>query len=89
MTANYCGDGRPSRQPVFNGSGGWGFAHSFGRNSAGDTTTLRANYRDGLVDGLGRAVNQEKAERKRLAKEREERKRCVCTSRAWGRGMGG
>ena len=72
MTANYCGEGRAPRERDRYCFGG------YGRSGGGDTSTLRANYRDGLVTGLDKAVKEEKAERKRQAKEREERKRCVC-----------
>lgn len=41
-----------------------------GRASGIGTLMMRANYRDGLVAGLNKAVVEEKAERKR--------KRCVC-----------
>lgn len=77
MTANFCGEGTSKRGGAAgNGSwraGGYGLGGYWGKGA--DTTVMRANYRDGLVQGLSNAVRDEKAARKRQAKEREERRR--------------
>jgi hypothetical protein len=79
MTANYCGEGTdedrfgPARGYTDRRFGG-GFWRGRGGGPA-ETSNMRANYRDGLVEGLRKAVEDEKLERKRLALERMERRK--------------
>ena len=76
MTANYCGggDGDEASQGRYGRGSCWGAG-------AGDTTTMRANYRDGLVEGLRVAVVEEKNQRKRKAREREDRRKAAAEAK--------
>ena len=76
MTANYCGDDRKAGY----GGGYWGSPWG-GGSSASETVTMRANYRDGLVEGLRKAVVEEKKERKRKAAEREQRRKAAAEAK--------
>lgn len=75
MTANYCGDGPKAGHTYGRHSFGWG------ASAASETSTMRANYRDGLVEGLRKAVVEEKQERKKRAQEREERRKAAMAAK--------